>query len=119
MAVRDQELMMGRTKADSVELDEATMPPTSHVARTKVTDDEGEELHIWRRNTATGTPVRHGTQFVGFSRDRARLHRMLERMAGVGDGVRDRLTAIATPLDGAYYYVPSVEELERFATPTA
>jgi putative iron-dependent peroxidase len=117
MSVREQELMMGRTKADSTELDDATQPPTSHVSRTTLTEPDGEELHIWRRNTATGTPARHGTQFVGFSRDRARLHRMLERMAGVGDGVRDTLTTIARPLDGAYYYVPSVEELAELGGP--
>ena len=108
---------MGRTKADSVELDDATKPPSSHVARTSLTDADGAELPIWRRNTATGTPARHGTQFVGFARDRARLQLMLERMAGVGDGVRDALTAIAKPLDGAYYYVPSVEELAELGVP--
>jgi putative iron-dependent peroxidase len=111
MSVHEQELMIGRTKPDSVELDDAHMPPTSHVARTKVLDDAGEELHVFRRNTALGTPTAHGTNFVGFSADRARLHRMLEQMAGVPDGVRDGLTYVTTPVDGAYLYVPSVEEL--------
>jgi putative iron-dependent peroxidase len=111
LSEREQELLMGRTKADSIELDESVMPPTSHVARTSVTDASGVELPIFRRNTALGTPGGHGTQFVGFSADRARLQLMLERMAGVPDGIRDRLTTVASAVSGAYYYVPALEEL--------
>ena len=33
---------------------------------------------------------------------------MLDRMAGVGDGVRDAFTRYAVPLTGAYYVVPSL-----------
>jgi putative iron-dependent peroxidase len=116
MSIQEQELMMGRSKTDSVELDEAAMPADAHVARTKVLDAQGAELRILRRNTATGTPVRHGTNFVGFAADRARLQRMLEQMAGRTDGVRDALTRVAMPLDGGYFYVPSVEELHALAS---
>jgi len=115
MTVDSQEAMIGRSKADSVELAEDVMPPTSHVSRTTVTAADGEELRILRRNTAYGTPSQHGTVFVGFSSDRARLQLMLERMAGVGDGVRDELTRVTTPLTGGYYYVPSVEQLASYA----
>jgi putative iron-dependent peroxidase len=115
MSVREQELMMGRSKADSVELEAPTMPADAHVARTKVLDAHGAELHVFRRNTATGTPTRHGTNFVGFAADRSRLQRMLEQMAGVPDGVRDALTRVAVPVDGSYFYVPPVEELRGFA----
>jgi porphyrinogen peroxidase len=112
-----QEDMIGRTKADSVELAEEVMPVTSHVSRTSVTSADGEELRILRRNTAYGTPSRHGTMFVGFSADRVRLQLMLDQMAGVGDGVRDELTRVTTPLTGGYYYVPSVEQLASYAPP--
>jgi porphyrinogen peroxidase len=115
MGLDAQEAMIGRTKPDSVELAEDVMPPSSHVSRTSVTSDDGEELRILRRNTAYGTPSQHGTMFVGFSADRARLQLMLDRMSGVGDGVRDELTRVTTPLTGGYYYVPSVEELASYA----
>jgi putative iron-dependent peroxidase len=115
MSTHEQEAMIGRTKPDSVELDEDVMTPTSHVSRTTVTSVDGGELRILRRNTAYGTPTKHGTVFVGFSADRARLQLMLERMAGVGDGVRDALTRVTAPLTGGYYYVPSVEELAAYA----
>ena len=110
-----QEAMIGRTKADSVELAEGVMPASAHLPRTTVTSADGEELRILRRNTAYGTPSHHGTVFVGFSADRTRLQQMLDRMAGVPDGVRDALTRVTTPLTGGYYYVPALEQLESYA----
>jgi putative iron-dependent peroxidase len=109
-----QEFVMGRTKPDSIELDDETKPADSHVART-VLEVDGEELPIFRRNVAFGSVSRHGTAFVGFSCDQWRLEEMLRRMAGVGDGVRDALTRYTQPVTGAYYTVPSVDALARFA----
>ena len=90
---------MGRTKADSIELD--PKPVDSHVARTVVVED-GAELDIFRRNTPYGTVSEHGTMFIGFSVDQHRLDRMLRRMAGAEDGIRDALTRYTRPLTGAY-----------------
>jgi putative iron-dependent peroxidase len=36
---------------------------------------------------------------------------MLESMAGMTNGTRDALTRYATPLTGAYYFVPSTQDL--------
>jgi putative iron-dependent peroxidase len=112
-----QERAMGRTKAESVEFDEAEMPADAHVART-VIENDGQELEIFRRNTPYGTVSEHGTMFVGFSVDQARLRRMLARMSGVEDGVRDALTRYTTPLTGAYYIVPSICALAEQAPAT-
>jgi putative iron-dependent peroxidase len=111
-----QELAMGRSKPDSVELDEQHMPPSSHVARTTIERD-GVEQDIFRRNVAYGGVTDHGTAFVGFSAEQWRLTEMLERMAGIPDGVRDELTRYVTALTGGYYTVPAVEALARFAPP--
>jgi putative iron-dependent peroxidase len=105
LPVPDQEKAIGRTKSDSVELD--PRPESSHVARTDQ-DDFGD---ILRRNTAYGSPQEHGTMFVGFAASRTPLATMLESMAGLRGGVRDELTRFTTPLTGAYYFVPSVEDL--------
>ncbi|MGY2702280.1 Dyp-type peroxidase [Nocardioides sp. HB32] len=99
-----QERVMGRTKPDSIELEDK--PEGSHVART----DQDEFGRIFRRNTPYGTVSDHGTMFVGFAADQGPLARMLDSMAGVG-GVRDDLTRYSTPLTGGYYFVPSVEDL--------
>jgi porphyrinogen peroxidase len=100
----EQELVIGRTKRDSVEL--ADRPTTSHAART----DQDEFGHIFRRNTPYGSVLDHGTMFVGFSAARRPLHAMLESMAGV-TGERDALTRYSKPLTGAYYFVPSLDDL--------
>ena len=113
-----QERVIGRTKPDSVELPEDVMPVDAHVPRTTV-EENGEELDIFRRNVPYGSVRDHGTVFVGFSADQHRLDRMLRRMAGAEDGVRDALTTYSTPLTGAYYFVPSLQSLRRFATPEA
>ena len=110
----EQERVIGRTKDDSVELPEAEMPADSHVSRT-VLEVDGEELAIFRRNVAYGGVTDHGTVFVGFSRERFRLHEMLRRMVGLTDGIRCALTRYTRPVSGGYYTVPSVEALARYA----
>ncbi len=110
-----QEKVIGRTKPDSIEFDEESMPADSHVTRTKV-HQNGEELKIFRRNVPYGDVSNHGTLFIGFSADQRRMHEMLEQMAGIG-GPRDALTRFSTPLTGAYYFCPSVAALKAFATP--
>ncbi len=114
LAVSDQERVIGRSKAESIELPEEVQPETSHVSRTTV-EIHGNEQKIFRRNTAYGNAVAHGTIFVGFSQDRDRLELMLRRMAGADDGIRDALTRYATPLSGAYYFCPSLRALQSFA----
>lgn len=117
LAVAEQELVMGRTKADSVELDDDVLPEDSHVSRTVIEDEDGQELEIFRRNVPYGSVGEHGTMFVGLSADPRPMHRMLERMAGVEDGIRDALTRYSTPLTGAYYVVPALEALAAFVSP--
>ncbi len=105
----DQERAIGRFKLGGEELD--PKPETSHVART----DQDRFGRIFRRNIGYGTLVRHGTIFVGFSQDRARLDAMLDSMTGRGGGDHDRLTDFTHPVTGAYYFVPSSESLAAFA----
>ena len=115
LPVAVQEKIMGRTKDTSVELDEEVRGPQSHVSRT-VLEENGVELPIFRRNTPFGTATEHGTMFIGFSCDQHRLARMLARMTGAEDGIRDALTRYTTAVSGAYYFVPSIESLRSFAT---
>ena len=105
----DQELVIGRRKLDSVELDDK--PSDSHVAST----DQDRFGKIFRRNMPYGTVTDHGTMFVGFSADQQRLSKMLESMAGMNGASRDALTRYTRPLTGAYYFVPSGESLRRVA----
>ena len=111
LPVDQQERIMGRTKRDSVELE--NKPPDSHVART----DQDEFGSIFRRNMPYGTVEDHGTMFVGLSADQKRLSSMLDSMAGLVTGTRDALTRFTEPLTGSYYFVPSVNSLRRSRDP--
>ena len=115
LPTEEQEKVIGRTKQTSTELAEEVRGPQSHVSRT-VIEENGVEQHIFRRNTPFGTATEHGTMFIGFSSEQQRLARMLARMAGAEDGIRDALTRYTTAVSGAYYFVPSVEALRRFAS---
>ena len=108
-SLADQEKVFGRTKADSIELDDADADPGSHVQRVVIEDDRGEELEVWRRSTPYGTLAEHGLMFLAFSQDRDRLQQQLERMAGVDDGVLDLVTTYSTPVASAWYLAPPVE----------
>jgi porphyrinogen peroxidase len=108
LPVARQEQVIGRTKDESIELDDK--PAESHVART----DQDEFGKIFRRNMPYGTVTDHGTMFVGFCAEQRPLTMMLENMAGVNDGIRDELTVYTTALTGAYYFVPSTQGLRRW-----
>jgi porphyrinogen peroxidase len=109
LPVADQEGTIGRTKPDSVELDDK--PPTAHISRV-VIEEAGEELEIYRRSAPYGTVTEHGLYFVAFSADRTRFDRMLARMFGTAaDGLHDHLTDFSRPVSGAYYFAPSLEAL--------
>lgn len=111
LPVPEQEGVFGRTKADSVELADDVKPPTAHIVRVVIEDEDGEEMEIYRRSVPYGTVSENGLHFVAFSADPHRFTAMLERMFGASDGLRDRLTEFSTPLTGAYWFVPGLEDL--------
>ena len=105
LRVTEQEQVIGRTKDESVELEDK--PQNSHVART----DQDRFGKIFRRNMPYGTVTDHGTMFVGFCAEQEPLAAMLANMVGRTDGIRDALTNYARPITGAYYFVPAAETL--------
>ena len=108
----EQEGIFGRTKMDSVELDDDVKPPTAHIARVEIEDAAGVELPIYRRSVPYGNVSEHGLYFVAFAADRPRFDTMLGRMFGTsGDGLRDRLTDFTHPVSGAFYYAPPMNLL--------
>lgn len=111
LSVDQQEKVFGRTKLESIELDDDDKPATAHIARV-VIEEDGEELEIYRRSVPYGTVGEHGLFFVAFSADPTRFDKMLRRMFGqTDDGLHDRLTEFSRPVSGAYYFVPSLEDL--------
>ena len=111
LATAEQEQVIGRTKPDSVELDD--LPENSHLGRVVHTGEDGEELEIYRRSVPYGTTTEAGLYFLAFTDDLAKIDLMLGSMFGAtGDGLHDRLVTFSETVSGAYYYAPAREVLE-------
>jgi porphyrinogen peroxidase len=114
LTTEQQEAIIGRTKADDIELDDAETGQKSHKTLATITDDDGEH-DILRDNMPFGRPggSEFGTYFIGYSRKLWVIERMLERMF-IGDppGLHDRILDFSTALTGSTYFVPSVALLE-------
>lgn len=105
----EQEAVFGRTRPDSVAIDDA--PPTAHVKRVELEVDGGE-LKIYRRSVPWGGLRQHGLYFLAFSREIMVFAMQLDRMFGrADDGLMDRLTEFSAPVSGSYWYAPALETL--------
>lgn len=106
---KKQEDVIGRTKADSVELDE--VPDTSHVGRVDIKEN-GEGLKILRQSlpygTASGT---NGLFFIAYCHSLHNIEQQLLSMFGEIDGKTDRLLGFTQAVTGSYYFAPSLEKL--------
>lgn len=110
LKVDAQEQVIGRSKLESIELDDAVKPENSHISRTTI-EENGEELEIVRHSMPYGESAgEQGLFFIAYTKDISIIDRMLARMFGtVGDGVSDRLLDFVTPVSGAYFFAPSQE----------
>jgi putative iron-dependent peroxidase len=113
LSTEQQEMIMGRSKFDGVELDDAESGQKSHKTLATITDDAGEH-DILRDNMPFGRPgsAEFGTYFIGYARHLWVIERMLERMF-IGDppGLHDRLLDFSTPQTGSTYFAPSAAML--------
>ncbi len=118
LSIPEQERVIGRTRIDDIELDDAVKPSNSHIALNVITDAAGEELKIVRANLPFGQPSRgeFGTYFIGYAKDPAITLRMLSNMF-IGDppGNYDRILDFSTAVTGTLFFVPSVDLLEALA----
>lgn len=104
-----QEQVIGRTKADSVELDD--VPAHSHVGRVDLKEN-GKGLKMMRQSLPYGTASGvHGLYFIGYSAWLYHIEKQLQSMFGELDGKTDRLLGFTKPVTGNYYFAPSVEQL--------
>ena len=109
--VTAQEAVIGRTRAESIELEGEALAPDSHVARTDVTKD-GVAMKIYRRSAPYATLARHGLYFLAFACARERHQIQLDRMYGVsGDGLHDRLIEFSRADTGSYLFAPGERAL--------
>jgi porphyrinogen peroxidase len=114
LPVEEQERVIGRTKLDNIELDDAVKPADSHVARVTVHGPGGDELEILRDNMPFGEVGKgeFGTYFIGYARRPTIVEEMLRRMfCGDGEASHDRILEFSTPVTGGSFFAPSADFL--------
>ncbi|KAJ6098976.1 hypothetical protein N7467_000511 [Penicillium canescens] len=114
LSTEQQEKIIGRTKIDNVELDDAESGQRSHKTLSTIEDENGNEHGILRDNMPFGSPGsgEFGTYFIGYTRRLWVIEKMLENMF-VGDppGLHDRILDFSKPLTGTTFFAPSVSLL--------
>jgi putative iron-dependent peroxidase len=104
-----QEAIIGRTKLDNVELDDAP-GQESHKSLTTIVDEHGVEHDILRDNMPFGRPghAEYGTYFIGYARNLWVIEQMLHNMfVGGKTGHHDRILDFSTAITGSTYFAPS------------
>lgn len=109
--VQAQEKVIGRTKPDSIELED--VPANSHVGRVDI-KEEGKGLKIVRHSLPYGSVTGdHGLLFIAYCHTQHNFNAMLESMYGETDGKTDTMLRFTKAVSGAYFFAPSAEMLER------
>jgi len=109
-----QESIIGRTKADNVELQDSAAGE-SHKQLTTIVDAQGVEHDILRDNMPFGSPGRgeFGTYFIGYTRNLWVIEKMLANMfKGISAGRHDRILDFSTPVTGTTFFAPSYSMLK-------
>lgn len=115
LSTEEQERVIGRTKLDDVELDDAVKPANSHVALNDIDGEDGAKREIIRYNMPFGTvgAGEYGTYFIGYAADADTTEQMLRNMfLGDPPGNTDRILDFSTALTGGLYFVPSPDLLD-------
>jgi porphyrinogen peroxidase len=114
LSVTEQELVMGRSKLEDIEMDDDVKPANAHIALNVITDEDGTELKIVRHNMPFGEigKAEYGTYFIGYSRTAAVTEKMLSNMF-IGDppGNTDHILEFSTAITGGKFFTPIVDFL--------
>jgi len=98
---RDQTI--GRRFADNEEIPDA--PASAHVRRS-AQESFDPAAFMLRRSMPWSEQGKHGLYFLAFGESLDRFERVLQRMAGLDDGIVDGLFAFTRPVTGGYFWCP-------------
>ncbi|GAC1651199.1 MAG: Dyp-type peroxidase [Mycobacterium sp.] len=114
LSVTEQELVIGRSKLEDIEMGDDVKPANAHIALNVIEDDDGTELKIVRHNMPFGEIGKgeYGTYFIGYSRTAAVTERMLSNMF-IGDppGNTDHILEFSRAVTGGKFFTPIVDFL--------
>ncbi|MEG0239220.1 MAG: Dyp-type peroxidase [Anaerorhabdus sp.] len=118
LTVEKQELVVGRTKENDLELADDVKPSNAHTEISKAHDKMGEEIKIMRANIAFAEASKNlfGSYFLGYSKDFSTTLQMLQHMfEGKEKDTHDSILDYFNPITGNLFFVPSYEQLDMIA----
>lgn len=114
LSVEDQEKVIGRSKADDIEMDDEVKPANSHIALANV----GDDFKVVRDNMPFGNMSTNemGTYFIAYAATFTTLQKMLNNMfIGSPAGNYDRILDFSSSKTGSLFFVPTVDMLDDFS----
>ncbi|MFF1819363.1 Dyp-type peroxidase [Kribbella sp. NPDC058245] len=115
LTTEQQELAIGRTKLDDIEMDDDAKPSNAHIVLNVIEDADGNELQILRDNMPFGRigTEEFGTYFIGYAKSPATTELMLRRMfIGEPEGNHDRILDFSTAVTGTNFFTPATAFLD-------
>jgi putative iron-dependent peroxidase len=115
LSTADQEKVIGRSKADDIEMADEVKPANSHIALANV----GDDFKIVRDNMPFGhmSTNEMGTYFIAYASTFITIQKMLNNMfIGFPAGNYDRILDFSTAKTGSLFFVPSFDMLDGFSS---
>ena len=114
LKVKDQEDVFGRTKLENEEYTSENKPPTSHIKRVNLKDEEGNSIEIVRQSMPYGDMKLQGLFFVSYCRSPEPFELMLKAMIqSDAHGNFDHMLKYTQAETGASFFAPSLNFLTK------
>ena len=114
LSTEQQEKVIGRSKANDIEMADDVKPANSHIALANV----GDDLKIVRDNMPFGNMSTNemGTYFIAYASTFTTVQKMLTNMfVGSPAGNYDRILDFSTAKTGSLFFVPTFNMIDDFA----
>ena len=112
LPTEEQELIIGRTKIEDVEMSKDEMPETAHVHRTNIKDTAGNSLELMRQSMPYGNFSDQGLLFISYCNNPNHFETILSNMViGSDEGNYDHLLNYTSAETGAAFFAPSIDFL--------
>jgi putative iron-dependent peroxidase len=115
LSTEDQEKVIGRYKANDIEMADEVKPANSHIALANV----GDDFKIVRDNMPFGNVSTNemGTYFIAYASTFSTVQKMLNNMfIGSPAGNYDRILDFSAAKTGSLFFVPTLDMLDDFST---
>jgi putative iron-dependent peroxidase len=114
LTTEQQEKVIGRYKANDIEMADDVKPSNSHIALANI----GDDLKIVRDNMPFGKMSTNdmGTYFIAYASTFTTVQKMLTNMfIGVPEGYYDRILDFSTAKTGTLFFVPTFNMIDDWA----